>query len=304
MPSPSISLVGNWLCALDAAARGHAERWHRHPPAHRVQVRLPNTTDLLGLGEPVLGSTTAHPTRRCRHVGPVWWWHEFVVPEGQEAFPRWEIFLERGHGRTEAWLDDAYLGLRDSLGTPLVFAVGKALSPGRHRLVLCTDNREHLPVGLAPEGQGSVETVAHSTSEHTQSNWNGVVGRMELRARPARWLRRQRVTTSPDLRGFELVYSVGNDRDAGPASLRARLWDGPALLTESTVEFPVESNHRIQSTREGSLTLDLGGAAPCGVSTTPSSTVWKSGSNLPPPVRCGTSMSACAMPAAKAERSG
>ena len=47
------------------------------------------------------------------------------------------------------------------------------LTPGRRRITLCIDNTYRIDVGRN----------AHSVTEHTQTNWNGVVGAIELRVR-------------------------------------------------------------------------------------------------------------------------
>ena len=82
------------------------------------------------------------------------------------------LFLERPHWETRVWIDDRSVGARDSLSTPHQYDLGP-LTPGPHRLTIRVDNRMIVDVG----------ENAHSVSDHTQGNWNGIVGRMELRPR-------------------------------------------------------------------------------------------------------------------------
>ena len=49
------------------------------------------------------------------------------------------------------------------------------MTPGKHTLTLRVDNRLNVAVGVN----------AHSVSDHTQSNWNGVVGTIALTAKPS-----------------------------------------------------------------------------------------------------------------------
>ena len=71
-------------------------------------------------------------------------------------------------------MDDKDAGTKNSLGTPHVYDLTKWLSPGNHLITICVDNRiKDIDVGKN----------SHSISDHTQTNWNGIVGKMELQAR-------------------------------------------------------------------------------------------------------------------------
>jgi hypothetical protein len=72
-------------------------------------------------------------------------------------------------------VDEKPVGTQNSLGTPHLFDLTGALSPGTHQLTVRIDNR----VKDFNVGQNS-----HSISDHTQSNWNGMVGKLFLAARP------------------------------------------------------------------------------------------------------------------------
>lgn len=89
-----------------------------------------------------------------------------------------ELFLERVMWRSEAWLDGRSLGVRDSLGTPHVHPVPKALlSPGRHELRIAVDNS--CLYGFSRQ--------SHAYGPNMQAVWNGILGRIELRrAHPLR----------------------------------------------------------------------------------------------------------------------
>jgi hypothetical protein len=66
--------------------------------------------------------------------------------------------------------------MRNSLGTPHVYELSEILKPGKHTITVCIDNRtKEINPGVN----------SHSISDHTQTNWNGMVGRLFLEARPA-----------------------------------------------------------------------------------------------------------------------
>ena len=85
---------------------------------------------------------------------------------------RVSLFLERAHGETRVWLDGRQQGTQNSVIAPQVFDLGVGLSPGKHRLTICTDNTRRLNLG----------PICSIRDEGTQTNWNGLLGKIELRA--------------------------------------------------------------------------------------------------------------------------
>ena len=116
------------------------------------------------------------------------------------------LHLERCHGKTTVWVDGCRVD-NDSLGTPHVYDLTAYAAPGRHRLVIAVDNRMIHPVGAN----------AHSVSDHTQTAWNGIIGRMELRATEPVWI--DDVQVYPDLakQSARVRITVGNMTGAGGA---------------------------------------------------------------------------------------
>jgi len=68
--------------------------------------------------------------------------------------------------------DGQAAGRQNSLGTPHIYAL--QLTPGTHTLTIRVDNRVK---------DFNVGANSHSISDHTQGNWNGMIGRLCLRAR-------------------------------------------------------------------------------------------------------------------------
>ncbi|MBN1185064.1 MAG: beta-glucuronidase [Bacteroidales bacterium] len=108
------------------------------------------------------------------YVGTAWYQREIDIPED------WKdrsiiLFLERPHWQTMVWLDDQLIGSANSLSTPHQFEIaGSSVKPGKHTLTISVNNT----LNLVDPGINS-----HSVSDHTQGNWNGIVGRMEIRAK-------------------------------------------------------------------------------------------------------------------------
>ncbi len=198
-----ISLHGDWQLALDRADVGVAERWFAGELGARVH--LPGSLAEQGVGDPVGANTPwtgtifdrsyfsapeyapyrpPHPvklpfwlTPRTVYVGAAWYRREIEIPAAWVG-RRIVLRLERPHWQTRVWLGDRELGTRDSLSVPHEYGLGVFAEAGRHALTLRVDNRLRVDVG----------ENAHSVSDHTQGNWNGVVGAIELCATETAWI--------------------------------------------------------------------------------------------------------------------
>ena len=138
-------------------------------------IDLPGTTDLAGKGfaapEPQYGRPveTGRLTRRFSYAGKAWYRKKIVAPyvwrEKDVA-----LYLERTKA-TKLYLDGHLVDSCNDVSTPQVYKLGK-LHPGVHTLLLCVDNG-----GGVPE---QVIRSSHLYSDDTQTNWNGVIGRIEF----------------------------------------------------------------------------------------------------------------------------
>ena len=88
------------------------------------------------------------------------------------------LHLQRPHWQTTVWLDNQPIGTNDSLGTPHDYDLTDLATPGDHRLSIRIDNRVNISVGLD----------AHSISDQTETDWNGIVGDISLRATDKIWI--------------------------------------------------------------------------------------------------------------------
>lgn len=237
--SVTIDLSGSWEFELDPADAGMEESWFQRSLSG--QVRLPGFIQEQGYGDPISPETPwvgdivdrsyfederyavyrqpgnikvpfwLQPDRYYK--GAAWFRTTFDVPQEWHG-RRLTLFLERPHWETRLWLDGGDVGLDRSLSTPHVYELGTQVEPGRHSLVMRIDNR--MVVNVGPN--------AHSISDHTQGNWNGVVGRLELRAGSPLWIAEMQVY--PDLaacaaRVHLRLGNLAGFRGAARISLRA-----------------------------------------------------------------------------------
>lgn len=167
------------------------------------------------------------------YVGPAWYRRGIEIPASW-AGRRVVLFLERAHIRTSVYLDGVPLGSHDSLATPHIHDLGCDLRPGRHELAICVDNR--LAVDVGPNSS--------SLTDHTQTNWNGIIGRIELRALPVTWI--DQADIFPDPSGLSAMLRIAIRTATGRAGrgilqagdhAREIAWDADGGVAEIDIPF-------------------------------------------------------------------
>lgn len=108
------------------------------------------------------------------YKGMAWYKKEITIPEDWNKKDI-SLFLERCHWETCLYIDGKKIGMQNALGAPHRYDLTGLLTSGRHMLMLQVDNRiKDIDPGIN----------SHSISDHTQGNWNGVVGDIYLEAKP------------------------------------------------------------------------------------------------------------------------
>ncbi len=108
------------------------------------------------------------------YVGIAWYSREVVIPASWRGM-HLRLFLEQPHFITKVWLNNTFIGTGNSLNTPHVFDFPSNIKPGKYRITIQVDNSlKTIDVGAN----------SHSVTDHTQGNWNGIAGRIELQALP------------------------------------------------------------------------------------------------------------------------
>lgn len=246
-------ISGAWTLRLDSDNTGLREQWFRDYPAVRLNGILPGSTDSNGVGEIVEQACLAHLTRRRMFTGSTWWQRDVVIPDNWKD-QNIELFLERTHWVTEVWVDVNRAGSRDSLCVPHRYDLSPWLTPGRHRLTIRVDNNFLYGVGKTrlPEQHAS------SVSDHNQTNWNGIIGKIALIRRPRVRIERLQAYPQADGRRVRLVATILCDE----GEFRIIQFSG----IQATITFAIEPGTvtgRIESTLNGpvqqiEIILDLG----------------------------------------------
>ena len=128
------------------------------------------------------------------YMGVAWYQKQVTIPAGWEARPV-ILELERAHWTTTLYVDGKPMGEQVSLQTPHRYVL-QGLTPGQHTFTLKVDNRLYVNVGAN----------AHSVSDHTQSNWNGIIGDLTLSPKPVVYI--EDVQVYPDIHAKKIEVKV------------------------------------------------------------------------------------------------
>jgi len=193
-------------------------------------------------------------TQLKHYVGLAWYRKEVVVPASWKGM-QISLFLERPHFITRVWVDGKEVGTENSLCTPHIFQLN-GLKPGKHLIAVRIDNR----MKDVDVGQNS-----HSVTDHTQGNWNGMVGDLQLRATSLVSL--GDIQIYPDLKGkkarvkIQIISSNGKPA-SGTVTLSAKSFNGEKqhIVAPLVVPFKTDGKEQFVETElpmgEGMLLWD------------------------------------------------
>ncbi|NQV35033.1 MAG: beta-galactosidase, partial [Phycisphaeraceae bacterium] len=191
----TLSLAGTWQFRLDPDDVGVKEKWYAQELQDRVQ--LPGTTDENHKGIKKDERAIDRLSRVWFWKGPAWYQTHVTIPQAW-AGKRITLLLERTK-HTRVWVDQTFCGWDDTLSAPQMYDVTQALTPGKHMITVVVDNAKLPPIG-----------PAHAVDERTQTNWNGIVGKMELRATDAVWLKDIQVYPNAAKKEARVRAVIGN----------------------------------------------------------------------------------------------
>ncbi|WPJ95384.1 glycoside hydrolase family 2 TIM barrel-domain containing protein [Coraliomargarita algicola] len=229
----SIDLSGEWGIRLDPTDTGIAEGWHSLEFKNVIQ--LPASLQEAGYGDdpamdsPWTGAIKNNEWNKPQYspyktadnfkipfwlqpdkiyMGAAWYQREVEIPQAWQG-KHIELQLERAHWQTIVWVDGHKLSTQDSLATPHHHDLSSALTPGKHTISIQVDNRMIVDVGHN----------AHSVTDHTQSNWNGLTGELKLVARSPVWIENVQVYPNAKQRKATVKVDLGNQTGAAGSGL-------------------------------------------------------------------------------------
>jgi hypothetical protein len=135
------------------------------------------------------------------YLGAAWYQRDIEIPANWSG-KHFTLFLERAHWQSKVWIDDQEFPANDSLVAPHITDLG-VLTPGKHRLSIRVDNRLQLPAA------GHL-VDSHSISDGLGAAWNGIVGKIELRATSPVWIEDVQVFPNVESNSVLAKIRIGN----------------------------------------------------------------------------------------------
>lgn len=193
----SVNLSGKWSFQFDPTNTGVNSRWYGGALTDSIQ--LPGTTEEAKKGVKSGKREIKFLTRVYPYSGAAWYQKEINIPA--EWMGKHITFEMERTKTSTVWLDNMLLGSQNSLTTAHVYDLSKGLKPGKHLLTVCVDNMNLPPVG-----------DPHQLSDQTQTNWNGIIGKIELKVTDPVWIANARVI--PDVQNGKAKVMVQFARNA------------------------------------------------------------------------------------------
>lgn len=258
----TVDLSGAWRFALDRADEGVQQRWFDQALPDRIS--LPGILQAQGYGDDITATTPwvlslydKHWNQRAdyqahtapgkvkvpflsqppkHYLGAAWYQRDITVPQDWRG-QRVVLHLERPRWGSTVWIDDRQVGSNLSLVAAHEYDLGP-LAPGRHRVSVRVDNR--MLMAYRPD--------AHSVSDSLGMSWNGIVGKLELRATAPVWLDDVQVYPNVKDRTALVKIRIGNAGGrAGSGIITANgvrhavRWAANGGTAEIKVKFPASA---------------------------------------------------------------
>ncbi|MDS0525841.1 beta-glucuronidase [Clostridium sp. SHJSY1] len=206
-----IDLSGIWKFQLDEKKQGLKKLLND-------TITLPGTTSNARKGKKNQSVEIGYLTDEYKFEGHAWFSREIEVNydiDNKNCF----LYLERTR-ITTIWINNIKVGTQNSLCTPHIYNITNYLLKGKNKIIILVDNTDYPTKG------------GHLTSPDTQTNWNGITGKIELQIFNKTYIDDVQVYT--DIRDKSVTIKakvIGNDN---------------GILSVSAVSFNSKNKHRAE----------------------------------------------------------
>jgi hypothetical protein len=206
-----IDLSGIWNFQLDKEKQGAQIPFND-------TITLPGTTSYYKKGKKNEDAEVGCLTDEYKFEGYAWFSRTIEISEDislKNSF----LYLERTR-ITTIWIDGVKVGTQNSICTPHIYDVTSYLSSGEHTITILVDNTSYPTRG------------GHLTSPDTQTNWNGITGKIELQFFNKAYL--SDVQVYPDIKDKSVTIKskvIGADN---------------GMISVSAIGFNSENTHKVE----------------------------------------------------------
>ena len=264
-----ISLAGEWKFRIDSLDQGTVRQWYNK--VFDDKVTLPGSMAENGKGNEVTLKTdwtgdivdksyfTDMKYEKYRQPGnikiPFWlkpvkyykgaaWYQKEVELPANWSGKRVFLFLERCHWESTVYVNGQKAGTQNSLATPHEYDITDLLDPGKNLVSIRIDNRVIIPIGVN----------SHSISDHTQSNWNGIIGDISLIAKPSVYIDEVRIYPDIQKKIAKVIITV---RNPGKVDFKGELQiKAVSFNSDNNRELPAKNITIVINSGEQQITLE------------------------------------------------
>lgn len=217
-----ISLRGKWHFQIDHSDLGVQQKWYSQKL--NDEINLPGSMTAQNKGEEITLTTKwtgsiydssfyfSPALEKFRqpgnihipfwltplkyYTGAAWYQKEVVIPQNWTN-KQITLFLERTHIETRVWVNSQEVGLQNSLVAPHIYDITSYLQKGKNNITIRVDN-QIKEINVGPD--------SHSISDHTQGNWNGIIGKIALEALPK--IHIDQISVFPDITNRKAIIKL------------------------------------------------------------------------------------------------
>jgi hypothetical protein len=191
-----VDLNGKWQFQLDTANIGVKNNWYSLNLSG--SINLPGTTDLNCKGILNKDTSAMRLNRVYKYEGAAWYRKKVFIPPAMQD-KHIALFLERTKA-SQVWIDSFFVGESKTLQSAQQFDVTGLLAPGEHYITIQINN----DLKLTPYGN------VHIYSDETQTNWNGIIGKLFLEAASKTYISNLQVYPDIDKRKIDIKMEIVN----------------------------------------------------------------------------------------------
>lgn len=273
----SIRLEGNWYFQIDRNDEGITQKWFNKNLSETIHLPGSMAENLKGdeitlktkwTGSIYDSSFYFVPrlkkfrqpgnihipfwlTPAKHYVGVAWYQKEVNIPKNWKG-QRILLHLERAHIETRVWVNDQEVGLKNSLVAPHVYDLSAYLLPGKQRISIRIDNRIK-EINVGPD--------SHSITDHTQGNWNGIIGKMALESGSPVYIDDVQIFPDINARKVRVKITVNNSAATvfeGKISIAAKSFNSKQSDKTQEVVSPLSVSQSAENTIEMELPFGKG----------------------------------------------
>ncbi len=194
-PRDTIDLAGQW------------SYWLHGAPASVISegsLTLPGTLDTNHVGIPVeKTNNSSQLSRRFTFTGDVTYSKEVNIPDNWKG-RNIELFIERTRP-SEVSVDGIRVGYSSLLSSPHKYDLSGVLTPGQHIIEVTVNNSDSIPL--------AIRNNSHACTESTQTNWNGLIGKIHLEARNPVHIASANAFPQTGKNGYDIKVSLSKPSD-------------------------------------------------------------------------------------------